>query len=67
MRIVKGNQLHLENDKAVYVHVVDSRNGGDRIIYIDNSTGNMLVEMWDDGDEGGEVKTLNIEEAKLYW
>ena len=62
MKIVNGNQLHLENDKAVYVHV------GDRIIYIDNSTGEMLVEMWaDDGDEEGEVKTLNIEEAKLYW
>jgi len=57
MKIVNGNQLHLENDKAVYVHV------GDRVIYIDNSTGEMLVEMWDDGDEGGEVKTLNIEEA----
>ena len=60
MKIVNGNQLHLENDKAVYVHV------GDRVIYIDNSTGEMLVEMWADDEtdqDDGKVRTLNREEA----
>ncbi len=54
-------KLHLEDDRAAYIHV------GGRVIYIDNSTGNMLVEMWDDGDEEGEVETLHILDAKLHW
>jgi len=58
MKIVNNNELHLEDDKSVYVHV------GGRVIYIDNSTGEMLVEMW--RDDGGlppvKSKMLHREE-----
>jgi hypothetical protein len=54
MEIINKNKVHLNDDESLYVHV------GGKVIYIDNSTGEMIVDMWDRGEV--EVKHLHIQE-----
>jgi len=57
MKITNKNKVHLNDDESLYVHV------GGKVIYIDNGTGEMIVDMWDDdGDDEGKVKILHREE-----
>lgn len=57
MEIINKNKVYLNDDESLYVHV------GGKVIYIDNSTGEMIVDMWDDdGNDDDKVKNLHIQE-----
>ena len=57
MKIINKNKVYLNDDESLYVHV------GGEVIYIDNGTGEMIVDMWDDdGDDEAEVKILHRKE-----
>ena len=54
--VMKGaSNIDLLDDEALYVHV------GGHVIYIDNSTGEMIVTMFKDGETtNNDIKVLNI-------
>ena len=51
------NTIDLSDDEVAYIHV------GGHVIYIDNSTDEMIVKMWEDGEnDDDDIKVLNINE-----
>jgi hypothetical protein len=45
--------IDLNDDECVHIHV------GGHVIYIDNTTNEMIVDMWEDGSDDDSVKHLH--------